>query len=157
MRATTILLVLPILALNFAFAGELPAAYQAEIFDAGLPPWLPPTENALRLALFGLMVVLPVQSNRAGWAVFSLGVLAYAGSWAAVILAAGSAWTQSWVGFTAPAWTPALWLTGIGLLARPRSVPALGLVKPVYVALAASFLLAHVSHATLVWARLSAG
>jgi len=150
MRLPVLLLVLPLLGLNLAFTGALPDAYQPEIFDAGLPAWVPPVENGLRLALFGLMLALPIGAGRAGWAIFLAGTLAYAASWAVPSLAPASAWSQSLIGFTAPAWTPAVWLTGIGLIGRAGPP----LARRLYWVLVTTFLAAHVGHAALVWARL---
>ena len=158
------LLTLPILAMNLALFARLPATYQPDVFNADIPPLLRWSENGLRITLFALMAFLPMSAPRTarrGWALFLIGVTVYLVSWLALILAPSSSWSTSWMGFTAPAWSPALWLVGIGLIAQPPVFSNLfsGVLrgnvawKAVYWSLATGFLIAHLLHATLIWDR----
>lgn len=150
-------LVLPILALNVVYAGSLPAMFQPETFNAAIPDAIFVPETLLRSLLFGLTAFLPMRAIPAGWALFLAGLALYAGSWAVLILAPGAAWSQSIAGLAAPAWTPALWLAGLGLIAgRPvfSRAPRWRWIA-LYAALAVGFLAAHISHTALVAARLA--
>lgn len=149
-------LLVPILALNVVFAPDLPKMFQPETFKADIPAWISVPENTLRLVLFTLTGFLPLRARGAGWAVFLAGTALYAGSWAALILAPDGAWSSSTFGLLAPAYTPAVWLAGIGMIAdRPAfSQAPRGRWIALYAALAAGFLLAHISHTALVAARL---
>jgi hypothetical protein len=63
-----------------------------------------------------------------------------------------SRWSTSWLGFLAPAYTPLIWLTGLGLTGRRFYWP-----WPyrwwLYVGLACGFVALHVTHASIVYAR----
>lgn len=147
LRPPALLLALPHLAFNVAFAGALPAAFQPEIFQAGLPGGLGFVEAAMRIALFALMFFLPIAASRIGWALYGVGSLAYFASWVALIQNEFSAWSLSLAGFTAPAWTPAIWIVGIGFIARNGHPVATRAYWPI----AFVFLAAHIGHAALVW------
>lgn len=149
-------LLVPILGLNLLFTRSLPAAYQADVFWRDIPPALAIGENVLRVVVMILPALIPLRletrTQRAGLAVFAVGFAAYAGSWAVLIVAPGSAWATSALGFTAPAWTPALWLLGFVLLAEQSFVPR---VRPraVVATCAIAFVALHVTHAALVFGR----
>lgn len=88
----SIWLIVPIMALHIAFAGNLPAPFQPEIFRADIPAGLTLMENSLRIALFTLMTLLPLRARRTGWAVCLAGSGLYSASPA--------------IGFTAPGLKP---------------------------------------------------
>jgi hypothetical protein len=143
-------LTLPVLALNAAFAGRLPAAFQPDIFWRDIPPALGAAENVLRTLALALTLFMPIgRRARAGFALYALGLLAYLGSWLPLLLAPQSAWSASAAGFLAPALTPALWLSGIGMVGAGRSRR----LTAAYAASAAIFLAAHLCHAALVLSR----
>ena len=150
------LLGLPPLAISFGLWGSLPAAYAPEAFGRGIPTWLALAENVARVLVFAvpaaLVVDAPSRGARLGWAVYAAGVLLYAASY--VVLAAwpGSAYAHSAVGFSAPAWTTAVWFLGIALLCR-ESWLRRGWRWWFYLPLVAAFLALHVTHTLLVWGR----
>ena len=87
--------------------------------------------------------------QRIGLTFYLLGLGMY---WVAFAGGAGAAHP---VGFMAPAWTPAIWLAGISLIADQFyfSIP----YRPwMYMAVSIVFLLFHNLHAWIVWARMAA-
>ena len=54
--------------------------------------------------------------SKVGIAIYLIGMLIYFASWIPLINAPNSAWSNSLAGFMAPAYTPLLWLVGIGLI-----------------------------------------
>ena len=149
-------LLIPILALNLLFTKSLPPAFQADVFWRNIPRALAISENVLRVVVMILPTLVPLgvetRAQRVGVAVFVLGFGAYAGSWAALIVAPGSAWAMSAPGFTAPAWTPALWLLGLVLLAERSFIPRVR-PRPIFAVCAVAFVALHVTHAALVFER----
>jgi len=148
---TTFWLLVPVLLLNGALASSLPEPYQSPAFDA-IPVWLAVAEGILRVGVFGAPLVLPLAlegpRHRAGWFCYGVGLLAYGASWAAVIRWPESGWSRSLLGFTAPAWTPGLWLLGMALLSGRVPFTKVGAAAP-YGVVCGVFLLVHVGHA--VW------
>jgi hypothetical protein len=54
--------------------------------------------------------------DRAGLALYGLGILIYFASWLPLIYRPDAAWSQSTAGLLAPACTPVFWLAGIALV-----------------------------------------
>jgi len=152
-------LVLPVLAIDGLFGASLPEAFQPAIFWADIPAALALAENGLRAAVIGLTVILPLPVGRwrgkePGFVVYAVGLAAYALSWLALIAWPQSAWSLGAAGFTAPAWTPLLWLAGIGLVADGPLLDRLALLRPLYWLVVPGFVATHLGHALLVWSRL---
>lgn len=147
-------LILPVLALDLSLSNQLPRAFQGESFLKDIPQWVTFTENFLRVLVVGmplLMPLRPLRSTRKVLALYALGLTAYAGSWLAVVFVPTSAWSMSFTGFTAPAWTSIIWLAAIGLQSSVRGVRA---YRPwIFLALAALFTAVHTLHAVIVWNR----
>ena len=114
----TFWLLVPILVWNLVFASRL--AHPGFEADENVPQWLLITENVLRgvVMLTPLFMALNWDStqSKAGWVVYGAGMLVYFASWIPLMVTPESAWSNSLVGFTAPAYTPLLWLVGIGLI-----------------------------------------
>ncbi len=154
----TFLLTLPILLWNLLFADMLPAAFQPDTYAIGIPGWIRLGEQGSRILFFIVTYLMPL-NRRAPWAIpglliYFLGALAYFASWAALVIAPHSAWAGSFIGFTAPAWTPAIWMAGICLTGHRFSF---GLVFHRCVPIMASllFLAFHVSQAAMAYNRQS--
>lgn len=150
------LLLVPAAVWNIALRRYLPTSFAPAEFDRDIPTALALTENGLRLAIFVLPFLMPLDltvpgRNRALF-VFTAGTLLYFASWLPLILLPSSAWSSSALGFAAPAYTPALWLLGIALLGR-RLFWGTFYRRWMYAAIAIAFLAAHVSHTVLVFAR----
>ena len=135
-------LLVPILIWNAIFSSRL--AHPAFEHDEDVAQWLLISENVLRIGVFiaPLFLTLKWETTRSkvGWIAYIVGVQVYFGTWIPLMMAPDSAWSNSVIGFTAPAWTPLLWLVGTGLI---------GGWWP-YVGLAVVFVAVHVSHWALV-------
>lgn len=150
------LLLLPILIGNAAFADRLPSAISDPQRWGAIPAPLSLAENALRILVFAVPFVMPLRVStrrqRYGLALFIVGSLVYAASWAALIEAPRSLWSNSAAGFLAPACTPVLWLLGIALVGQEFSWG-----KPcppwMYASLSLAFVAAHAGHAAVVYAH----
>ncbi len=150
------LLLIPLSVWNIALTGSLPPSFAPAEFWRDIPVPLAFTENSLRLAVFILPFLMPLDLAAPGRIralfVFAAGTLLYFASWLALILFPSSAWSSTALGFAAPAYTPALWLLGIALLGRQLFWGSFYRWW-MYAALAIAFLAAHISHAALVFAR----
>jgi len=150
------LLLLPALLWNVVLARFLPPAFAPAEFWRDIPYALTAAENTLRLLVFVLPFFMPLHvsgaSQRAGMRVFSAGTIVYFASWLAIIAAPNSLWSTSAIGFLAPAYTPILWLAGLSLLGRQLFCGSFYRWW-MYLALSGLFLVAHVSHAVIVYAR----
>jgi hypothetical protein len=117
--ASCIWLLVPILVMNGALTPKLPKAYQLEFFWQDIPLGIAIGENVFRIATFALAAFLPLQSARRrhtiGWAVYACGLAVYLLAWTMPISFPDSSWSASAWGFLAPAYTPLIWLTDIGL------------------------------------------
>jgi hypothetical protein len=146
-------LVVPIVLLNAGLMRRLPRAYQADVFWHGIPAWIKTGENVTRILVFVLPLFMRLDvSQKAGLALYAIGVLVYSLAWLAEIVSPRSAWSTSAWGFMAPGYTPALWLAGIGLIGKKLFVPV-PYTPWVYVALSAAFLMFHNLHASIVYRR----
>jgi hypothetical protein len=90
--------------------------------------------------------------QRRGLRLFAVGTLLYVLAWVLLMIAPESPWSTSWLGFVAPAYTPLVWLTGLGLIGRRLYVPS-PYRRWMYVALVCSFVAFHVTHTSIVYAR----
>ena len=141
--------------------GLLPAAYQPEYFDLWVPPLLGLSETALKLTAVVistfLVAGLSQPRQRLGLGVYVCGVAIYLGSYFAQIFAPDSAWSQSFLGFTAPAFTPAIWIVGIGLMISHGFIVAARWPRIIFWVSAAGFMITHNINASLVYLALSGG
>lgn len=149
-------LLLPAVLWNVAFATRLPAAFQPEEFWRDIPGVLAALENGLRIVVFVLPFFMPLRlrerAQRRALLLFAAGTLIYFGSWLALMAAPQSAWATSALGFTAPAWTPALWLGALALLGRDLYWGRFYRWW-MYALVSMAFLAAHISHTAIVFAR----
>jgi len=151
-----LLLLLPIMAWNLIFASKLPWAYSEEVFSKNIPSFIASGENIFRLIVFILPVLMPLriemQSQKFGLWLYIAGTAIYFVSWLAQIYFPQSAWSLSALGFLAPAYTPLIWLVGIGLIGS-----AFYFSSPyrswMYIITSVVFLGFHLSHALTVYLR----
>ena len=150
------LLLLPILLWNQVFAKKLPAAFSPEIFDRGIPISLTNAENFFRLVVFILPLFMPVslttQTQKLGMGLYGAGTVIYFLSWMALMVFPESRWSRSAAGFLAPAYTPLIWLVGIGLVGSSLyfSIPYW---PGIYLICAVLFTCVHVSHVSIVYLK----
>ncbi len=151
-----LLLILPIMAWNLIFMSKLPWAYSDEVFSKNIPSFITAGENIFRLIVFVLPVLMPIkietQSQKLGLWIYITGTAVYFLSWLVQIYLPQSAWSTSAFGFLAPAYTPLIWLTGIGLIGSALYFSSL-YRSWMYVALSLVFVGFHLSHATTVYLR----
>ena len=151
-----LLLLLPIMVWNLIFANKLPWAYSEEVFSKDIPSFITSGENIFRLIVFILPVLMPLriemQSQKFGLWLYIAGTAIYFVSWLAQIYFPQSAWSLSAWGFLAPAYTPLIWLVGIGLIGS-----AFYFSSPyrswMYIITSVVFLGFHLSHALTVYLR----
>jgi hypothetical protein len=150
------LLTLPILAWNLASARYLPPQFDSAVFDHEIPPLVSAGENVLRMVVFVLPFFMPLDLTTAtqhrGLWLFVGGALVYMLAWIPLIVAPQSAWSTSRAGFLAPAYTPLLWLVGLGLTGSRFYVPV-RFTPWGYPLLACAFVAVHVTHVNLVYSR----
>ncbi len=150
------LLLLPALLWNVAFSDRLPPAYAMAEFWRDVPAPLGFIENSLRIIVFVLPFAMPLDlstpAQRKALLVFVFGTLVYFASWLAVMASPDSFWSTSALGFTAPAYTPALFLLGLAMLGR-RLFWGHFYRMWMYFVVSGGFLAAHISHTALVYAR----
>jgi hypothetical protein len=149
-------LIVPILIWNTIFYSRLPAQYQPEIFDKGIPPIIAFGENIFRILVFGLPLLfsigLSTKTQQLGLALYLVGGVIYFLSWLLLIVAPESDWSTSLIGFAAPAYTPILFLIGIALLGDNFHFSIE--YKPLYYLIpTAIFIIFHCAHVVIVYFR----
>jgi hypothetical protein len=148
------LLIVPPMIITFGLWGVLPAAYGSDIFWKGIPGWLGFFENIFRILVFSLPGILYFGRNETwqplGWYLYAGGLIAYLASYLVQIIYPNSGWSQSAVGFTAPAWSTLFWLAGIGLVCA-RSWLFISWHRAIYLLSAAIFLIFHIGHTGLIY------
>ena len=150
------LLLLPIMAWNVIFSTKLPQLYSKEVFWKNIPSFIANGENIFRLIVFILPALMPIRietkSQKLGLWLYIAGTAIYFISWLAQIYFPQSAWSLSALGFLAPAYTPLIWLIGIGLIGS-----TLYFSSPyrswMYIATSVIFIGFHLSHALTVFMR----
>jgi hypothetical protein len=150
------LLLLPILLWNVLFAARLPKAFSSDFFEKDIPVFVAGGENFFRLAVFILPILMPLRivtdGQKLGLALYIGGSCVYFLAWLALMVFPHSAWSLSAVGFLAPAYTPLIWLAGIGLIGS-----TLYFSSPyrswMYIALSIVFVGFHFSHTLMVYLR----
>ena len=105
---------------NIVLSEKLPKAFQPNIFWNDIPAFLTYGENISRIIVFILTFLMPLsiltRTQKKGLFLYIGGTILYFASWFILIYFPDSGWSNSMLGFMAPAYTPLLWLTGIGLI-----------------------------------------
>lgn len=146
----------PVLIFDGLFTARLPAPFQPENFLRDIPPAIGLVENATRIGVFALMLLMPLghwRDKAPGLALYAVGLAAYGLAWLPPLVAPDAAWNATIPGFLAAAYTPALWLVGIGLVGERRLVRGMPLVQWSYFVLVAAFVLSHCAHTLVVYWR----
>lgn len=148
----------PPLAASFAFWPKLGPAYQPEFFWRDIPVSLGMIENVARIATISFSAIMLMSwhtpRQRLGLWIYVIGIGLYvACQWIIVVNPTGW-WATSAFGFLAPAYMPAIWLLGIGMMGNQSMVVRLARPHFYFLGLAGVFLAAHISHAYLVFTRL---
>ena len=148
------LLIIPILVWNILLVDHLPESYAPAIFSKDIPQFVEYSENILRVFALGMPLVMlfsiKTRTQRIGLIVYILGTLLYFMSWIVLIVAPESAWSASHEGFMAPAFTPLIWLIGIGLMVE-GSYFNFPKAKIIYLIVSVLFVVMHATHAAIVY------
>gem|GEM_PF-1036676 len=150
------LLTIPVITWNMLVAGYLPEIFQPEVFEKDIPRVILYGENGSRILFFLLIFLMPIQRQaphrKAGWILYCLGLCLYILSWLLQLYFPESNWSKSLPGLSAPAWTPALWMSGIILVTDTFSFQ---LPYRRWIALSAGglFLLFHNIHTLIILMR----
>lgn len=150
------ILFIPILLFNYIFVKYLPPAYEMKSFNTNIPKQISIGELIGRLFVFGLPLFMSLNystaSGKHSLALFIIGVFIYFSSWIALILFPDSLWSRSFIGFTAPAFTPIIWLAGFALLVDSFyfKIPYNRLY---FIIPSIFFVIFHFSHSLFVWFR----
>ena len=111
---------IPILAWNIVFASKLPSAYKPQSFDKDIPTFTVVGENIFRTIIFILPLFFKIgienSMQRVGGIIFLVGVVLYFASWLMLIYSPDSRWSKNAIGFSAPAFTPIIWLIGLSFM-----------------------------------------
>lgn len=152
------ILVLPILIWNISLTDKLPVNYQQDVFSRGIPAYITLGENVTRIVIFSLAFLMPLNlrsdRQRLGLCIYVIGLLLYFASWSILIIFPNNTWSESMLGFSAPAYTPAIWLLGICLIGDSFYF-SLPFRRWPFIALSVAFLAFHISHTILVYNRIS--
>jgi hypothetical protein len=151
-----LLLLIPIMAWNMIFANKLPRLYSPDVFEKNIPAIITYGENIFRLIIFILPLLMPIRietpMQKLGLGLYIAGTLIYFLSWLAQMYFPQSAWSLSLLGSLAPAYTPLIWLTGIGLIGS-----SLYFSSPyrswMYITLSLLFVAFHLSHTFIAYQR----
>ena len=148
------LLTIPIIAWNIFLTGKLPVPFQPAIFGNNIPVLVTVGEQLFRVLIFALTLLMPLEiKSRAGIMIYLAGVLLYFSSWLALIYYPHSAWSNSLMGFLAPALSPALWLTGIAITGN-RFYFDLPYRRWIFLTVSLAFLIFHNTHTAIVYNRM---
>ncbi len=147
---------IPIFIWNIAFYKKLPKAYGPNIFDANIPKVISSGETIFRCFVFILPLFFILGKNSStqkfGIIVFALGALLYFSSWLMLIYKPESKWSNSAIGFTAPAYTPIVWFIGLSLTVE-NTYYTYAYSPWHYIVPAILLTIFHLSHSVLVFKR----
>lgn len=148
------ILLIPILIWNLLLTGYLPKSYSQEIFWNGIPRYIGIAENILRMVVMVMPAImifsLKTTRQKVGLGFYLGGTFFYFLSWLLLIIYPNSLWSNSALGFMAPAYTPVVWLTGIGLIGN-NSFLNIKKLSPIYITIALLFVFFHTLHVYLVY------
>lgn len=111
---------IPILIWNYLFISKLPLAYQPQSFNHEIPLLITVGENIFRSIVFIMPLFFKISiyksRQRNGLVVFVTGVLLYFISWLILMYMPSSTWSNNFLIFSAPAYTPIIWLVGLSMM-----------------------------------------
>jgi hypothetical protein len=149
-------LTLPPTLISLFLMKYLPASFQANLFWNNIPPPISLFENTFRTLVIMLPIFFPLgistKSQHIGLYIYGIGIVLYLLSYIALIVSPVSYWSQSLIGFTAPASTPLIWFVGIGLIMEKPffNVPY---KRWFYMVLVGLFISFHFTHTLIIYYR----
>ena len=142
-------LTIPILVWNILLTDKLPKTTKPEILIQHISQLITYPENIIRIIVFTMMAFMPIQISKTiqkkGLFLFVFGTFIYFTSWLVLIYYPESMWSKSAFGLLSPAYTPALWLIGIGLIGD-RFYFNLPYKRWIFISLSIVFLIFHNIH-----------
>ena len=153
---TCFLLTIPILLWDYLFTDRLPKAPQPEYFWKDIPSFIVHIENISRLIMFVFISFMPIEIvtpiQKKGLVLYVIGTLLYFASWLILMYFPNSVWSKSVFGLLAPAYTPLIWLIGIGLIGNSFyfNIP---FKRWLYFLIVIIFLIFHNWHTYLIYFR----
>ncbi len=149
--------IIPVLLWNALLVKRLPEAYGSDAFDRDIPKIVLMLENVLRMLVFLLplcaMLNIKTSTGQIGFIIYLFGMIIYFGSWILLIKYPTTKWCKSVFGFTAPAYTPLIWLVGLSLMIDSFyfNFP---FVFWYYAAPSCIFIIVHLAHSILAFRKL---
>lgn len=147
---------LPIIFCNIFLTSKLPAAFHPKLFNNNIPLTIIIGENIFRSIIFIMPLFFRLNMtssvNKKGAVIYFFGVALYLASWLALIYAPNSVWSNSMLGFTAPSYTPLIWLIGLSLLVNSYNLKWV-YSKWHFILPSIAFSTFHVSHTVYVYNR----
>ncbi len=141
---------------NIVLADKLPNSYQPEIFWKDIPSFLTYGENISRIFVFILSFLMPINFStniqKKGLLIYVFGTILYFSSWLFLIYFPDSRWSNNAIGFMSPAYTPLIWLTGIGLIGNSFYFN-LPFKRWLFFLISLIFLIFHNYHALIIFLR----
>lgn len=108
---------IPICIWNVLLYDQLPLAFNEVHFNQGISSFVLIGEAVFRLIVFVMpfFMIIETKSEKGkhGFLFLLIGTMIYFMSWLALIYFPQSVWSQSVYGFSAPAYTPLIWLYGL--------------------------------------------
>jgi hypothetical protein len=154
--ANCFLLTIPVLIWDLLLTDKLPEAYQPEVFWHDIPSWITYGESISRTIVFVLTLLMPIRMAsslpKRSLFLYLAGLLIYFASWLPLIYFPASSWSNSLPGFMASAYTPVLWLTGIGLMGNSFYFNV-SFHRWYFLSIALLFSLFHIVHTHLIYSR----
>ncbi len=151
------LLLIPIFLWNIFLMDYLPEAYGSDIFWKDIPKFVGIGENILRIIVFVLPAImvfsLKSRMQRIGFSIYLIGTIIYFLSWLMVIILPESNWSQSLLGFMAPAYTTIIWFIGIGLIGK-KACFKIPYLSHIYIGFSILFVVFHTLHTYIVFMNL---
>jgi hypothetical protein len=142
---------------NIIFYEYLPETFSLENFRRDIPTLVLTGENIFRILTFGFTILLLLglqdKAQKTGLVLYIVGVIIYFASWAAQMFLSDTQWSQSFLGYTAPAYTSIIWLLGIGLLGKELVIKRIPYNRIVFITLSIIFVVFHTAHAAIAYSN----
>lgn len=143
------LLTIPILTWNILLTDQLAKTNKSDLLLQSISPIIVYGENIVRIVVFTMLAFMPIKITKTiqkkGLLLFLFGTVIYFCSWLVLIYYPESSWSKSPLGVLSPAYTPVLWLIGIGLMGD-RLYFNLPYKRWVFISLVIVFLIFHNIH-----------
>ncbi|MCX2764697.1 hypothetical protein [Aquimarina muelleri] len=155
--STCFLLLISIFIWNIVFINYLPKGYGNDALWEDIPLLIKYSENISKvivLALPAIMVLsLKTKLQKIGFIIYCIGLALYFLSWIVMIVCPNCNWSESLIGFMAPAYTTIIWFVGIGLIGN-QSFFKIKYLPALYISLSVFFVIIHSLHAYIVFHKL---